>query len=238
MAEKEPDDDTRHPDDLSSPEATRRRLLINVAVVALAAVFITVSFVLSQCSGQGRRTTSGSGSSVVASATTVAETTTTTPATELVTTTESASSIPADLADQLPYRGLAESYIDDSWLGPHDETAQVTYRKAAATEYIWRSRNGLDDKVFSAYCADGQVIAVTRWRSGTTYWPSVRGLPDLSADGSTRSDGAQASSDRPDPLDYSSPEEYADAAEPWFASQGSTDPWGDAYRYWEDEAGW
>ncbi len=69
------------------------------------------------------------------------------------------------------------------------------------------------------------------------YWPDGSALPDLDASGDLKPE-LQTPDGEFDPVDYDSPEEYADDAEPWFAEHGYSDPWDAAYAYWEDNAGW
>ena len=156
------------------------------------------------------------------------------------------------ISESLPYKGMDVAFIDETWLGEHDGEGDAvggTGSKAGSIPYYWLADNGTGDKVFTAYVRDGKVIAVNRDNSSTDYWRSEDGsydYPDLDASGE-RVDGdgdgggdddddSSAHVTLEDPLDYDSPEEYADNAYKDFEALGSDDPWDDAYEYWEDNA--
>lgn len=145
------------------------------------------------------------------------------------------------IADSMPYIGLPEELIDKTWLGEHDIVDEVVGGSgllAGSVPYRWCAENGTGDIVFTAYVRDGEVIKVNKNMLWSDYWSvpdSFTSLdyPDLDASGE-RVEVEPLIGNREDPLDYDTPEEYADNAEDWFRANGSEDPWDDAYRYWED----
>lgn len=62
-------------------------------------------------------------------------------------------------------------------------------------------------------------------------------LPDRTASEARIDAGAIPLVPQEDPSDYASPDEYADATEDEFAVRGSSDPWQDAFDYWESCVG-
>ena len=147
---------------------------------------------------------------------------------------------PADLAEQLPYIGMPEAWISATWLGTPDTLERSNVRddngiSVTQTAYRWKSKNGRDDTVFTAYVMRGEVIRVNKGYSASGYWPELWGMPDLYAQDPFAN--APAVDSRPDdPSDYDSPEEYADDVSDWYAEHGYEDPWSAAYEYWEDNA--
>lgn len=144
---------------------------------------------------------------------------------------------PEDLAERLPYEGMSEEWIDETYLGAHDEDADITFQGRSSTNYYWHAHNGSGDIVVSVVCQDGVVASVLRRNRDRDYWPDGSTLPDLDASGELKPE-FQTPDGEFDPIDYDSPEEYADDAETWFAEHGYSDPWDAAYSYWEDNAGW
>ena len=141
---------------------------------------------------------------------------------------------PSDLAEKLPYQGMNAFWIDQTWLGPHDEYDDVPIeggQKEGATTYMWKAKNGTNDTIFYAYVRDYEVIAVSKGYSATDYWPDLWGKPDLYASGKARPPSIP--SERPDPADYDDPDDYADDAEAWYTAHGSDDPYADAVEDWE-----
>lgn len=145
------------------------------------------------------------------------------------------------IAESMPYIGLPEELIDRTWLGEHDIVDEVIGGSgllAGSVPYQWCAENGTDDIIFTAYVRDGEVIKVNKNMLWSNYWSvpdSFTSLdyPDLDASGE-RVEVEPLMGNREDPLDYDTPEEYADNAEDWFRANGSEDPWDEAYRYWED----
>ena len=89
--------------------------------------------------------------------------------------------------------------------------------------------------MFAAIAQGGQIVKVNKYLTSTNYWPTIFGLPDLTASGEAT---PKPEPFKPDPLDYSSPEDYADEAEPWFEYHGYDDPWNAAYQDWEENGLW
>ena len=169
------------------------------------------------------------------------------------------------ISEKLPFSGMSEELISETWLGAPDRKSLANSKDLAMQKYDWLSTNGKKEPVFSAYVKNGLVQRVQKWYTQTDYWydsktKSYKKFPDRGASGSavknysssggtssrsksggssagTSSSGATSKTPKEDPLDYSTPEEYADNAEDDFKSNGSTDSWNDAYRYWEDNAG-
>ena len=147
---------------------------------------------------------------------------------------------PENLSSLLPYRGLSEQWIDDTWLGRHDAydpNPCNEYRREGTTRYFWTARNGTGDVVFTAYMRDGVVVDTRRDNGWTDYWPDIDGYPDLYASGRQNLPETRSAYPDEDPTDYLSPDDYADNAADWFADQGYNDPWAAAYEYWENNAG-
>lgn len=147
-----------------------------------------------------------------------------------------------DVSHQLPYEGMSGGLIDKTWLGPHDDTDKMVQggQLKGSIPYQWRAQNGTGDMVFTAYVRDGIVIKVSKFNMNTTYWIDASGharsLPDRSASGASTSSSGSVWTPTEDPSDYSSPDEYADNAEDEFAAHGCSNPWDEAYAYWEGNA--
>ena len=146
------------------------------------------------------------------------------------------------IAESMPYIGMPEGLIGDTWLGTPDQVDDPVAGGgllAGSVPYRWCAENGTGDVVFTAYVRDGEVVKVSKELEGTTYWRTPGSAvssyyPDLAASGEAVEKKTPGLPE--DPMDYSSPNEYADNAQGWFLANGSEDPWYDAYRYWEDNA--
>lgn len=143
---------------------------------------------------------------------------------------------PKGLSKKLPYIGLSAKYIDETWLGKHDEYDGKPIeggQKEGAVTYTWTSDNGKNDPIFKAYVRDGKVIAVLRDNLYTDYWPGdiACKYPNLKATGRSTSEDTEVP---PDVSDYSSPSAYADSEEEWFRDNGYKNPYDAAYAYWEE----
>ena len=148
-----------------------------------------------------------------------------------------------DVADKLPYKGMRASLIDSTWLGEHEgtDTLVVTektryFEVGTYQVYYWYSKNGKNDVVFTAYAKDGKVGRVVKGLSGTDYWPSYGGLPDLYATGTKRQSTTSSSNAgaRPDPSDYEDVEEFVADLKDWQRKTGDTSSsYDDPYDEWE-----
>lgn len=146
------------------------------------------------------------------------------------------------IAESMPYIGMPEELIGDTWLGTPDQVDDPVAGGGllvGSVPYRWCAENGTGDVVFTAYVRDGEVVKVSKELEGTTYWRTPGSAvssyyPDLAASGEAVEKKTPGLPE--DPMDYSSPNEYADNAQGWFLANGSEDPWYDAYRYWEDNA--
>lgn len=142
---------------------------------------------------------------------------------------------------RLPEKGMSADLIDATELGAHDEASEplASGKWKGGTVYYWRSKNGKDDRVFSATVVDGEVAAVKKWNTSLNYWADGTTLgkdfPDVYASGE-KVEKKTAAPKLPDPLDYSDAYEFADDAEAYFKYQGSDDPYNDALDYWDENA--
>lgn len=149
---------------------------------------------------------------------------------------------PEGLSKKLPFVGLSETWIDQTWLGKHDESKNLPAEGAfdARTIYYWNADNGTGDRVFSAQVENGEVTRVSKYNQRTDYWqdpddPSLLGNDFPNMKGTGRPVHVEPSEPMlPDPSDYANAEVYADAAEGYFEYHGSSDPWGDAVEHWEE----
>lgn len=147
------------------------------------------------------------------------------------------------VAERLPYIGLPESLIDKTWLGVPDRVGEVidSGKFKGGTPYCWNAQNGSGDLLFDAIVVDGVVVNVNKYNLAKNYWcdatGTIRMLPDRTASGAQVDGGTRQFVPQEDPSDYDSPDEYADAAEGEFAAHGSSNPWQDAFDYWESNVG-
>ena len=144
------------------------------------------------------------------------------------------------VAKRLPYIGMPKTLIDKTWLGAPDKVDKAldSGKWQGGTPYYWCAKNGSDDYVFSAIVMDDSVVQVDKYNMGTDYWLDPKSkaelvMPNRKASG-MQIDYSDAFAVQTDPFDYDSPEEYADNAQKEFAASGSSDPWQDAYTYWEE----
>ncbi len=143
------------------------------------------------------------------------------------------------VAELLPYIGLPESLIDKTWLGVPDRVGEVIDggKFKDGTPYYWNAQNGSGDLLFDAIVVDGVVVNVSKYNLAKNYWCDAAGtmrvLPDRTASGARVDSGSTQFVPYEDPSDYDSPDEYADAGEEEFAAHGSSNPWQDAFDYWE-----
>ncbi len=143
------------------------------------------------------------------------------------------------VAELLPYIGLPESLIDKIWLGAPDRVGEAigTGKFEGGVPYYWNAQNGSGDLLFDAIVVDGVVVNVNKCNLAKNYWRDAAGemrvLPDRTASEARIDAGAIPLVPQEDPSDYASPDEYADATEDEFAARGSSDPWQDAFDYWE-----
>lgn len=148
-----------------------------------------------------------------------------------------------NVAERLPYIGLPESLIDKTWLGVPDRVGEVIDggKFEGGTPYYWNAQNGSGDLLFDAIVVDGVVVNVSKYNLAKNYWCDAAGtmrvLPDRTASGAQVDGGTTQFVPQEDPSDYDSPDEYADAAEDEFATRGSSDPWQEAFDYWESSVG-
>ena len=148
-----------------------------------------------------------------------------------------------NVAERLPYIGLPESLIDKTWLGVPDRVGEVidSGKFKGGTPYYWNAQNGSGDMLFDAIVVDGVVVNVSKYNLAKNYWcdatGTIRMLPDRTASGAQVDGGTRQFVPQEDPSDYDSPDEYADAAEDEFAAHGSSNPWQDAFDYWESNVG-
>lgn len=147
------------------------------------------------------------------------------------------------VAESMPYKGMPARLIDDTWMGPHDLVGEPVAGGLieGATPYRWCAENGTGDVIYTAYVLGGEVVKVQKDMPWSNYWAEegsvvLREYPDLDASGERVESDPIVPSSPPDPTGYASPEEYADNVEDWFRSNGSADPWNDAYVYWEGNA--
>ena len=84
----------------------------------------------------------------------------------------------ASLKDKIPYKGMSESYIDDTGAGKHTTEEGVEGDNGTKTKYIWKSDDGKYE-VLTAVCEDGIVTNVTKERE-EVFWKED--LPDYSVD--------------------------------------------------------
>ena len=86
------------------------------------------------------------------------------------------------------------------------------------------------------------MVNVSTYNLAKNYWCDAAGtmrvLPDRTASGARVDGEATQFVPNEDPSDYDSPDEYADAAEDEFATHGSSNPWQEAFDYWESCMGW
>lgn len=144
---------------------------------------------------------------------------------------------------RLPTLGMDAAYLDQTELGVHDEVGPVISgngQYAGGTPYYWLSKNGKGDRVFEAIVRDGTVIKVIKWNATLNYWSDggivAMDFPDLYASGE-KVEVKAAEPTLYSPLDYDSPEAFADDNQAYFTYQGSADGWADAYAYWEGQVG-
>lgn len=143
------------------------------------------------------------------------------------------------VAELLPYIGLPESLIDKTWLGAPDRVGEAIDggKFKDGTPYYWNAQNGSGDLLLDAIVVDGVVVNVSKYNLAKNYWcdaaDTMRVLPDRAASGARVDGGATQLDPNEDPSDYDSPDEYADAAEDEFADHGSSNPWQEAFDYWE-----
>lgn len=143
------------------------------------------------------------------------------------------------VAELLPYIGLPESLIDKTWLGVPDRVSEVidSGKFKDGTPYYWNAQNGSGDLLFDAIVVDGVVVNVSKYNLAKNYWCDAAGtmrvLPDRTTSGARVDSGSMQFVSYEDPSDYDSPDEYADAGEEEFAAHGSSNPWQDAFDYWE-----
>lgn len=148
-----------------------------------------------------------------------------------------------NVAERLPYIGLPESLIDKTWLGVPDRVGEVidSGKFKGGTPYYWNAQNGSGDPLFDAIVVDGVVVNVNKYNLAKNYWCDatgmMRALPDRAASGARVDGGPTQFIPQEDPSDYDFPDEYADAAEDEFAAHGSSNPWQDAFDYWESSVG-
>ena len=147
-----------------------------------------------------------------------------------------------DYSDRMPFKGMSEKYIGSTWMGEPDEVSEPSEsgQYKGAVTYRWCAPNG--DVIYSATVFEGKVKGTSKIKNHTDYWmdpgsyfAGSREFPNLEGTGEyiETSDGSIA---REDPEDYSTPEEYADNAEDWFAQNSYDDPWDAAFEYWEENA--
>lgn len=143
------------------------------------------------------------------------------------------------VAGRLPYIGLPESLIDKTWLGVPDWVGEVidSGKFEGGTPYYWNAQNGSGDLLFDAIVVNGVVVNVSKYNLAKNYWldadGAMRALPDRTASGAMVDADTAPFVPQEDPSDYDSPDEYADDAEDEFAAHGSSNPWQDAFDYWE-----
>lgn len=148
-----------------------------------------------------------------------------------------------NVAECLPYIGLPESLIDGTWLGVPDRVGEVidSGKFKGGTPYYWNAQNGSGDLLFDAIVVDGVVVNVSKYNLAKNYWCDATGmmrtLPDRAASGAQVDGGPTQFVPQEDPSDYDSPDEYGEAAEDEFAAHGSSNPWQDAFDYWESSVG-
>lgn len=130
-----------------------------------------------------------------------------------------------ELAQSLPYAGLSEKYIGESWLG---YPGKVEKPQDGVAYYTWYSKNGRRDEVFFAACGGGVVVGTAKINIAD-YWPDYNGLPDLYANENAPSTarGDEASSKKSDDgVDGSKSNKYNprdyDSAEDWEADTGGS----------------
>lgn len=158
---------------------------------------------------------------------------------ELGTTQVDVDATAENVAELLPYIGLPESLIDKTWLGVPDRVGEAigTGKFEGGVPYYWNAQNGSGDLLFDAIVVDGVVVNVSKYNLAKNYWCDAAGtmrvLPDRTASGARVDGGATQFVPNEDSSDYDSPDEYADAAEDEFADHGSSNPWQEAFDYWE-----
>ncbi|ERI06542.1 hypothetical protein HMPREF9069_00099 [Atopobium sp. oral taxon 810 str. F0209] len=151
------------------------------------------------------------------------------------------------VSQSLPFVGMDVRLINKTGLGASSSAAKkmTSGRYRGAYYYYWAADSG--DVIYEAYSKDYKIIDVAYRNRDTDYWRDengeLRSLPDRSGTGVERKAKKIYGTSKPenkliellDPWDYDSPEDYADDAEEYFRAQGSKDPWGDAFGYWENE---
>lgn len=197
----------------------------------------------------------------------------------------SAAKLPADIGKHLPYKGMPESAMNKTGLGPYTDMVTTPHRgdHRPMNTYRWFAHNGTGDLVFFTYCLNGKVLDAIKNPPSVfqNYWVEGQELPNLDASGAypdgtigqtidmslpsgsgsgssgnsgggsgsnsgsgsqtqaqpqtqTRSQGQTGqsqgqSTDHLDPLQYDTPEDYADAEH-----QHSGMDWDEAYNRWLD----
>lgn len=137
--------------------------------------------------------------------------------------------------------GMDSSLIDETELGPHDGDPKRIDGGLwkGGYSYYWCARNGTGGQVFSAIVKDDEVVKVNRFNTAKDYWNDGTVLghdsPDLYAAGAeVPRDTLPPQLD--DPVDYATPEEFADNNEGYFQYYGYDNPWEATFEYWEGNA--
>jgi len=99
----------------------------------------------------------------------------------------SAAKLPADIGKHLPYKGMPESAMNKTGLGPYTDMVTTPHRgdHRPMNTYRWFAHNGTGDLVFFTYCLDGKVLdAIINPPSVyQNYWVEGQELPNLDASG-------------------------------------------------------
>lgn len=134
---------------------------------------------------------------------------------------------------------MSARYIDSTELGAHNDGEEVLAdgRWKGGTAYYW-SAYSTGDRVFSAIVKGGEVVKVNKYNTYKNYWADGsfmgKDFPDMNASGErVEKSSSTSSSELPNVYGYDDPSLFADDAEDYFRQMGSSDPWQDAYAYWE-----
>lgn len=170
--------------------------------------------------------------------------------------------VPDEAKGGVPYKGMKEIYISNTLLGKADTV--TPYSEGKENTYAWFAddkelpdnivaivvaKNGTvssvsinyenvsdevkafaeENRYVRPYCTYETFYNMPEIESGSRTYPYTTGG---GGSGSGSSSGTSA-----DPHDYDSPDDYADANERRYRSNGSIGAWDDAYDDWLDEVG-
>jgi hypothetical protein len=146
----------------------RRR---GMAVLLALALAVTPAFAATGCKAGGGKDGSGSDAST----------------SSVAGRGSSAAKLPADIGKHLPYKGMPESAMNKTGLGPYTDMVTTPHRgdHRPMNTYRWFAHNGTGDLVFFTYCLDGKVLDAIKNPPSVfqNYWVEGQELPNLDASG-------------------------------------------------------